>query len=196
MAARHEGRLERRHEGRQEPLAPEFRQLLDVYPRDSWEAHPNFRQATENWLSAHDMFRRLSRIVRLDAEAWLDGRTTAQDYARRLSQRGNALVGNLHGHHGWEDHVYFPELSAADPRFDRGLAVLEQDHEVLDRVLHSFADKAIATLDRHTADRALDDSAVGQIHDTVSGIENLLARHLADEEELAVPIILHHNLRG
>ena len=59
-------------------------------------------------------------------------------YAARLSYYGGNLVGNLHGHHGWEDHSYFPELSAADPRFDAGLEVLEQDHADLDKVLDDF----------------------------------------------------------
>ena len=37
---------------------------------------------------------------------------------------------------------------------------------------------------------------VGPVHAHASTIEALLDRHLADEEELAVPIILHHKLRG
>ena len=62
------------------------------------------------------------------------------DYAGRLSFYGNRLIGNLHGHHHWEDMEYFPELSAADPRFDAGLEILEKDHEALNRVLDRFAE--------------------------------------------------------
>ena len=36
----------------------------------------------------------------------------------------------------------------------------------------------------------------GKLHKTAEAIEAFLARHLSDEEELAVPIILHHRLRG
>jgi len=51
-------------------------------------------------------------------------------------------VRNLQGHHGWEDHSYFPELSAADPRFDVDLDILEQDHKSLDGVLATFTSSA------------------------------------------------------
>ena len=37
---------------------------------------------------------------------------------------------------------------------------------------------------------------VGNLHGVAEIIEAFLARHLSDEEELAVPIILHHRLRG
>lgn len=105
-------------------------------------------------------------------------------------------MGNLHGHHGWEDHSFFPELSAADPRFDTGLEVLEQDHADLDKVLDDFTRSAnrlikLATLD---ATQAYDEAE--QVLKASETIEGFLKRHLSDEEELAVPIILHHRLRG
>ena len=131
---------------RQGALPDDMRVLLDAYPREAWDGHPNFRQATRNWLGAHNMFRRLSETVRHDTEHFLDGTLEAEDYAARLSYRGNSLVGSLHGHHGWEDMEYFPELSAADPRFDAGLEILEQDHKVLDEVLDGFTTAAIRTL--------------------------------------------------
>ncbi|MEP1206687.1 MAG: hemerythrin domain-containing protein [Rhizobiaceae bacterium] len=181
---------------RQHPLPEEMRLLLDTYPRDAWRQHPNFKEATRNWLAAHHMFRRLSEAVRKDAEELLDGQMDSQDYAARLSYRGNALVGNLQGHHGWEDHSYFPELSAADPRFDAGLEILENDHQVLDEVLHDFVDAATRTLHFIALNRddIVDEAA--KVHGQAQVIEKLLARHLADEEDLAVPIILHHKLRG
>jgi hypothetical protein len=36
----------------------------------------------------------------------------------------------------------------------------------------------------------------GKLHCVAQTIEAFLQRHLTDEEELAVPIILHHRLRG
>ncbi|MEH6727833.1 MAG: hemerythrin domain-containing protein [Hyphomicrobiales bacterium] len=181
---------------RQGALPDDMRVLLDAYPREAWDAHPNFRQATRNWLGAHNMFRRLSETVRRDTEHFLDGTLEAEDYAARLSYRGNSLVGSLHGHHGWEDMEYFPELSAADPRFDAGLEILEQDHKVLDEVLDGFATAAIRTLELVDLQDATARDVAGTVHQSASAIEKLLARHLVDEEELAVPIIIHHKLRG
>ena len=36
----------------------------------------------------------------------------------------------------------------------------------------------------------------GKLYGVAQTIEAFLERHLSDEEELAVPIILHHRLRG
>lgn len=181
---------------RQEALPDEMRILLDKYPREAWDAHPNFKQATRNWLGAHKMFRALSKAVRQDAEHYLDKLIDPQIYAARLSYRGNALVGNLHGHHGWEDHSYFPELSAADPRFDSGLEILENDHLILDQVLHNFTDAAINTINLIDLDRKTAFDEAASVYESAQVIEKLLTRHLQDEEELAVPIIIHHKLRG
>lgn len=174
----------------------EMQALLREYPREAWEAHPGFKEKTRQWLGAHQMFRKFGSIVRTDAERFLDKERGAQDFAARLSHYGGILVGNLHGHHGWEDYSYFPELSAADPRFDAGLEILETDHETLNVVLDDFTDVAnrtikLAQLDEH---QARDEA--GRLHGLAETIEAFLDRHLSDEEELAVPIILHHRLRG
>ena len=87
-----------------------------------------FQRETKHWLGAHEMFRRVAERIRLDTEGVLSNEMGLDDYVGRLSYYGGNLVGNLHGHHGWEDHSYFPELSAADPRFDAGLELLEKDH--------------------------------------------------------------------
>lgn len=181
---------------RQDKMPDEWRFLLDTYPRDSWDAHPGFREKTRHWLGAHQMFRRVSRQVHLDAEAYLNRDMPTDDYARRLSYLGGNLVGNLHGHHGWEDHSFFPELSAADRRFDAGLEVLEKDHADLDIVLDDFTRTANRAIKLATLDEAQARDEAALVLGSSEVIEAFLKRHLTDEEELAVPIILHHRLRG
>jgi hypothetical protein len=183
-------------EMRADDMPSEMQSLLRTYPRDAWEAHPGFKEKTRHWLGAHRMFRQLSASVRKDTESYLNGDKDAQDCAGRLSYRGGALVGNLHGHHGWEDHSYFPELSAADPRFNAGLAVLEKDHADLDVVLDSFTRTANRTIKLIQLDETAAREEAGKLHGVALTIEAFLQRHLTDEEELAVPIILHHRLRG
>lgn len=170
--------------------------LLSQYPRDSWESHAGFKDKTAQWLGAHQMFRRLIATVRQDTEQYLDAKQDAQDYISRLSYRGGALVNNLHGHHGWEDHSYFPELSAADSRFDAGLAILEKDHATLHHVLDNFTQAANHVIQLAQLDNTRALGEAGKVHSSSVTIETLLQRHLSDEEELAVPIILHHRLRG
>ncbi|WP_171181283.1 hemerythrin domain-containing protein [Ruegeria sp. HKCCD8929] len=180
---------------RTDDMPREMQILLDKYPRDSWEAHPGFKEKTRHWLGAHRMFRRLAELVRTDAERYLDKSLSPEDYAGRLSYYGNALVGNLHGHHGWEDHSYFPELSAADPRFDAGLDVLEKDHADLDLILDQYTRTANRAIKLIHLDESQARSEVGTLYDMSEAIKAFLKRHLSDEEELAVPIILHHRLR-
>ena len=181
---------------RTEGMPEEMQLLLRTYPRDDWDAHPGFKEKTRNWLGAHQMFRRLGDFVRSETESYLDETRTPRDYSARLLHYGGNLVGNLHGHHGWEDRSYFPELSAADPRFDAGLKILEKDHEALNVVLDRFTDSAnhLLELIQHGEKAARDEA--GKLHSTIETIEAFLQRHLGDEEELAVPIILHYRLRG
>ena len=181
---------------RTEDMPKEMQVLLRDYPRDSWKAHPGFKEKTRNWLGAHEMFRRLGKIVRSDTESFLDKSRDARDYAARLSHYGGILVGNLHGHHGWEDFSYFPELSAADPRFDAGLEILEKDHETLNMVLDDFTESANRTIRLVQLDEAKARDGAGKLHGLAETIQAFLVRHLSDEEDLAVPIILHHRLRG
>lgn len=186
---------------RTEGMPAEMRVLLEDYPRESWDVHPGFKEKTKGWLGAHQMFRQLSSTVVNDSEHFLDGKKDAQDYIDRLIYRGGALIRNLHGHHSWEDHSYFPELSAADPRFNAGLEILENDHMALNEVLSSFtgtANRVIALfeLDDELAAYRKVRNEIGDLRSDAITIDALLQRHLGDEEELAVPIILHHRLRG
>lgn len=181
---------------RTDDMPTEMQSLLRAYPRDTWEAHPGFRDKTRHWLGAHSMFRQLSASVRKDTETYLNGDRDNEDYAQRLSYRGDALVRNLHGHHGWEDHVYFPELSQAEPRFEAGLDILEKDHAAMDVVLEDFTRTANRTIQLIQLDEKMAREEAGKLHGVSAAIEAFLDRHLSDEEELAVPIILHHRLRG
>ncbi|WP_299873968.1 hemerythrin domain-containing protein [uncultured Sulfitobacter sp.] len=181
---------------RQDEMPKDMRLLLNHFPRDSWEAHPGFKDKTRQWMHAHQGFRMLAERIRADTELLLNKDMAADDYAARLSFLGGRLVGNLHGHHSWEDHSYFPELSAADPRFDAGLEVLEQDHADLDVVLEDFTRQANRVIKLTALDEAQTYNEAGAIHGQASVIEAFLKRHLSDEEDLAVPIILQHRLRG
>ena len=170
--------------------------LLDTYPRDTWEAHPGFKEKTKHWLGAHQMFRQLGQIIRVETEQFLDKSRGADKFATRLSYYGDILVRNLHGRHGWEDYSYFPELAAADPRFEAGLEILEKDQQELDIVLESFFKLANRVIQLAQLDENQAREETGDLHGVVETIEAFLKRHLCDEEELAVPIILHHRLRG
>ena len=178
------------------PMPEEMRVLLHAYPRDAWEAHPGFAAKTQAWLNAHQMFRDLGELLATDTEAYLLRDLEPQDYAARLSRFGWALVRNLHGHHGWEDRSYFPELETADARFARGLEILEADHAALDQVLDGFTRSANRVIQLIHLDETQAREEAPEVLAHAKTIRAFLDRHLGDEEDLAVPIILHHRLRG
>ncbi len=177
-------------------LPDEMQVLLRDYPRDTWPGHPDFARSIQNWMGAHRMFRQLAEIVTEDTEGFLDNGNDPQIYAGRLAHFGNLLVRNLHGHHGWEDHSFFPELEAADPRFTRGLEMLEGDHVALDTLLDRFTRGANRTVQLASLEEAQMKDEAGPLAETCAEIGQFLKRHLTDEEELAVPILLHYKMRG
>lgn len=128
---------------RNKDILTKMQSLLRGYPRKKWDARPSFKKKIANGLVRT---RCLGNSVHKDNKSYLSGDQDSNDYADHLSYRGVALIGNLHGHHGWEDHSYFPEMSAADPHFDARLEVLEKDHADLDVVLISFTLTAIRTI--------------------------------------------------
>lgn len=170
--------------------------LLGDYPREAWPDHPNFARSIRNWMGAHSMFRQLSQITKDDTETFLNRSMSDQDYAHRLRHFGHLLVGNLHGHHTWEDRQFFPELEAADPAFARGLAMLESDHEALDDLLDRFSrtGNRVVQLAQLQPDQMCEQA--GALHGVADQLGRFLERHLTDEEHLVVPLLLHHKLRG
>lgn len=177
-------------------LPQEMQLLLRDYPREDWPGHPNFATATQNWMRAHQMFRQLGDIIVKDTEKLLEKEMETKRYASRLSHYGNQLVNNLHGHHHWEDHSFFPELEAADPRFLRGLEMLETDHTEMDALLNTFTDAANRYLQLERLSPKETREELPAMLKAGESIKRFLGRHLADEEDLVVPIILHHKLRG
>ena len=184
------------HIASRDALPDHMRILLRDYPREAWPDHPNFARSIENWMGAHSMFRQLGELCKTETERFLDGNRDVPDYAARLGHYGHLLVANLHGHHTWEDRSYFPELLAADPRFGEGLEMLEGDHVELDGVLDGFTRSANSVIQLAQLDPGQVKDHAADVHAASETIEGFLERHLADEEDLVVPILLHHKMRG
>ncbi len=177
-------------------LPPKMQVLLREYPREAWPDHPNFARSIRNWMGAHEMFRQLGEIAVSETELYLTKGREPDAFAARLSEYGNLLVHNLHGHHTWEDRKFFPELAAADKRFQTGLDLLESDHEALDATLDRFSRQSNRVIQLIHLDEPQAKVEAAGLRDTSEEIHAFLARHLADEEDLIVPIILRHKLRG
>lgn len=169
-------------------LPDALRVLAEAYPRADWQAHANFGDMVQFWMQRHAMFRQLVDLLRGDARALISNDLSFEDYAPRLSHYGGTLLNELHSHHNIEDHHYFPRLITLDPRLERGFDLLEKDHAAMDGLLHGFATGANAVL-RSEGD-------VGAFYDQIEAFAGLLERHLTDEEDIIVPVILHSGFTG
>lgn len=141
------------------------------------------------WLDRHLWFRKRIAALKDDARALTGRGMEPERYATRLSRLGSEFVQHLHGHHGIEDDHYFPALQAREPRIARGFDILDLDHKALDGHIEGFVEGANGLL--RALPRPVEAGAeAGRFADRLAGFERFLDRHLTDEEDLIVPVIL------
>lgn len=172
-------------------LPDALRVLLEEYPRQSWEGDPGFDGLLRFWLDRHLMFRRILKQMQDDTEQLLNKDLSIKFYAAHLSRYGGMFVQELHGHHSIEDHHYFPKLIDLDARISRGFDILDADHHAIDGHLNTFVEGANAVL-RHAEDLTKMTPEADRFLKQLSNLEGLLDRHLTDEEELVVPVVLKY----
>jgi iron-sulfur cluster repair protein YtfE (RIC family) len=172
-------------------LPEALRVLLDEYPRESWESSDNFGALIRFWLDRHMMFRKLMASLQDETERALDGNLDARMLGNRVSRYGSMLVGELHGHHNVEDVHYFPRLRQLDARIETGFDLLDSDHHALDGMIEAFTGDANKMLGAVTS--GSDWRAPAEVfRKGLIGFERNLDRHLVDEEDLIVPVLLKY----
>jgi hemerythrin-like domain-containing protein len=167
----------------------ELRVLLKAYPRDSWPqtATPMARF----WLDRHDYFRHETLAVQTAVRDYREQQLAPFDLARRVVYRLQVCLSHLHGHHQLEDFHYFPAFRAAEKRLAGGFDVLAQDHESLHESIGRIADK-MNVLSRTNQESDEQRRAADEFSDANELLYRRLGRHLDDEEDLIIPILLAH----
>jgi hypothetical protein len=168
----------------------ELRLYLERYPRPVWPDHTNLGEMARFWLQIHDGFRGLGGALKTKTSDFLEGRVPPEEFRVWLGPRLQTLLSHLHGHHQIEDYQFFPLFSAAEPRLVRGFEVLERDHEQIHETIVEVVDSASTLLRAEPADldhirRAGDGYAMQS-----DALLRRLGRHLGDEEDLIIPLIL------
>lgn len=158
-------------------------------PRRAWPEHPNFKGLARYWMDRHVLFRNLTEDLQSDVRTRLEQNLAAEALAARVSRLGGGLVNGLHQHHDVEDRHYFPVLRELDPRLDRGFDLLDADHVALDQFLADLTDAANIVM------RGGDRENAGRFLKELERFAPFLHRHLEDEEDLIVPVILKAGLR-
>ena len=176
-------------------LPDALRVLVAEYPRAGWQDDPGFDGLIRFWLDRHIMFRRLLDEMRSGTEGLIDRQTDPRRYLAMVSRYGGMFVNGLHEHHTIEDTYYFPKLAQRDGRISKGFDILDSDHHAIDGHLNGFvtaANDVIAKAD----DRDQLQDAAGAFQAQLTKLERLLNRHLTDEEDLIVPVILKYGTEG
>ncbi len=176
--------------GRRDKLPDDLRYLFERYPRGEWQGHANLGGMAQFWLQRHDMFRELGGMLTHSVAEYRDGRLEAQTFASFFVPRLQFFLQQLNGHHQIEDMHYFPVFVRAEAGLKRGFDLLDSDHHVIHEALERNAHGANAFLGKlpegRDAARFAADAYAADTEDLVA----MLLRHLEDEEDLIVPVIL------
>lgn len=169
-------------------LPDALRDLVRQFPRGSWERHPEFAGLVSFWMERHQMFRQLTETLRGDTMSAMDGKLEDAAHRTRLSRFGAMLISNLHQHHQIEDVHYFPQLVDMEPPLQRGFDILDKDHHAMDGLLNRLTEAANGVITKQ--------GEPGRFLDEIAQFKQMLLRHLEDEEDLVVPVILKHGASG
>lgn len=148
-------------------LPDDLRWLAEKYPRENWQGHANIRGVANMWLQRHDMFRELGGMLTNGIGDYREGRLTAPDFAR-----------------------WFPVFAKAETRLKRGFEILDADHHTIHEGLERNAEAADAFIKTLQKSEDRQRFAADAYADENSRLIAMLTRHLADEEDLIIPLIL------
>jgi len=175
-------------------LPADLTELLGKYPRETWTDHANLGATARFWLQRHDMFRELGAAMQEALSQHREGEVALDPFRRWFAPRLQFFLTQLEEHHQIEDHHYFPVFVRAESRLALGFELLENDHEVIHADLMAVAETANRFLAEETGGGAVPPDAAryaGDAYAEASGrLLDRLVRHLADEEDLIIPLIL------
>jgi hypothetical protein len=175
-------------------LPEELLELLRKYPRDQWANDDGLHGLAEGWLQRHNFFRALSvRIGDMTTDLRED-RTSPTTFLPLFQRRMGLLLGELDTHHRVEDGHYFPSFAAAAPKLQRGFDILDNDHGIIHGAIFDLgaaSRELIAALSGEVLGRDGDAlRAAERLAGKIVGFDRTLLRHLEDEEDLIIPLIL------
>jgi hypothetical protein len=176
----------------EQPLAwsRELRARLERHPRSGWRDDPT--PGVRFWLEIHDGFRRESEGLVSLLDEHRGGRVAARELAVVSGPRLRGMIARLRGHHEIEDYEYFPAFRSLEPKLVPGFDLLASDHVRL----QNHIDDALGTLAEFLAAVESGDAAgkplwaAGRYVARTGDLCRALTRHLHDEEELIIPLLI------
>jgi iron-sulfur cluster repair protein YtfE (RIC family) len=170
-------------------LSEELRFLARLHPRESWPGHAGLGPLASFWLQRHQAFRELDEVLQSGSQDALDQQHEPQRLRAWLGRHLQVLLWQLQEHHQVEDHHYFPVFRRIEPRLAAGFELLERDHENLHETLAAIVERANAVL-APASDPGAFHGALERYLDAQRTLGRELLRHLDDEEDLVIPLLL------
>lgn len=161
------------------------------YPREGWAGHANFGPLSRFWIQKHDGFRQLGAHLTQGFGAAGDDLSGGIDAHRPLLSALQQYLGHLEGHHSVEDQHYFPLFKRIEPAAVAGFERLEADHVRVDAAMRDIAGRWAAIHGLWTGNRP-HGSELAAWHEVIIGFIGEVDRHLDDEEDLLIPVLLKH----
>ena len=174
----------------------DLRLFADRHPRPTWPGHPNLGALSRFWLERHAGFRELASSLDKGTTELREGQLDAAAFQPWFAPRMGFFLQQLHHHHLIEDQSYFPIFMATEPRLARGFETLEGDHDTLHSAIDGLAAASNALIQALRAPSTDREGASAQLASAMPSFLHLLQRHLEDEEDLIIPLILERSEAG
>ncbi len=170
--------------------------LLQKYPRDRWGQDITLTDMCQFWIQRHDMFRELGGALSGSVVMLREEKVDPASFRQWFAPRVNFLLSQLEGHHQIEDTHYFPSFQAAEPRLKRGFDILDADHHTIHDLLVSNAEAGNAFLKGLAEGGDVLKYASEKYGREADRLLAGLMRHLEDEEDLIVPLLVDREGMG
>lgn len=162
--------------------------LRDAFPRERWTgAMP---ETAAFWLQMHAGFRAQQRHMADATANWRSGKLDPRGLHAALMPTLQAFLQHLDGHHRVESGHYFPQFRLIEPRIQSGLDLLDRDHDAIHAHLDALFHAAVAF---HQAVAAQSPDATDHAHQLADVLDRAapgLIRHLDDEEDIVIPLMI------
>ena len=167
-----------------EPLA-----LLKEFPRSQWTSTRQQQPTARLLLSRHGGFRRRVEGLLSTTQDALADRQSPPEFCYYLATELHYFVPLLEGHHQAETARLYPRLLSHFPMAAQSFQVLEKDHNQLDEAIEELS-QSPERLMTQAPTRKTFHTETERLFEQLSEFQKRLARHLDDEEDLVIPILL------
>ena len=176
--------------GTRQGLPDDLKLLVALYPRDIWTGHAKLGEMAKFWLARHTMFRELGSSLGGAGDRFRDEAIDAREFVSFFAPRLQFFLQQLHAHHHVEDDHYFPIFRRAESKLARGFEILESDHDAIAVCIENSVTAADTFLQALEGPPAGVKQAAMRYAQSGDILLRSLLRHLDDEEDLIVPLIL------